>query len=64
MDETLLTAARRAVRNFNIDMNKGGIITEATEHALQTLDLMVSRELSRELAQQTGTPYDDSPQPP
>jgi hypothetical protein len=39
--ETLHTAARRAVRFFNIDMNKGGLVSHETEHAIQTLDLMV-----------------------
>lgn len=39
-DETLLSAARRAVRFFMIDMGKGGLITPATEAAMQTLDRM------------------------
>jgi hypothetical protein len=48
MQETLLTAARRAVRFFNIDMNKGGIITPETQHAVETLDRMVHRAAEAE----------------
>lgn len=48
-EETLLTAARRVVRYFNIDMNKGGVITVETEQAVATLDSMVSLA-SRKLA--------------
>lgn len=40
-EETLLTAARRAVRFFNIDMEKGGLITEDTQQSISTLDKMV-----------------------
>lgn len=43
-EETLLTASRRVVRFFNIDMNKGGLITEETQHAIETLDKMVRKE--------------------
>jgi len=39
--ETLFTAARRVVRFFNIDMNKGGLITVDTMHAVDTLDKML-----------------------
>lgn len=39
--ETLLTAARRVVNYFNIDMNKGGIIMVETQKAVETLDRMV-----------------------
>lgn len=45
--ETLLSAARRAVRFFNIDMNKGGIITVETQQAIETLDRMVRIEDDR-----------------
>lgn len=41
-EETLFTAARRAVRDFNIDMNKGGIITVETQRTMETLSMMVS----------------------
>lgn len=47
-DETLLSAARRVVRFFNIDMNKGGIITVETQAAIETLDRMVHCESQRE----------------
>lgn len=43
-EETLFTAARRVVNYFNIDMNKGGLITEETQHAVETLDKMVRKE--------------------
>lgn len=36
-EETLYTAARRVVRNFNIDMQHGGLITEETEHSVGLL---------------------------
>ena len=41
-EETPFTAARRAVRDFNIDMNKGGIITVETQRTMETLSMMVS----------------------
>lgn len=41
-EETIFTAARRAVRDFNIDMNKGGIITVETQRSMETLSRMVS----------------------
>jgi hypothetical protein len=47
-EETLLTAARRVVRYFNIDMNKGGIITVSTEQAMETLNMMVTNEVTKE----------------
>lgn len=41
-DETLLTAARRVVRFFNIDMNgHGGMISIDTQKAMETLDKQV-----------------------
>lgn len=43
-DETVTTAARRVVRFFRIDMEKGGIITVETQQAIETLDKMVRRE--------------------
>lgn len=48
MEETLLTAARRAVRFFRIDMDKGGIITVQTQHAIETLDKQVLIEAERQ----------------
>jgi len=44
MDESLFTASRRVVRYFNIDMNKGGLISEDTQQAVETLDRMVRLE--------------------
>jgi hypothetical protein len=41
--ETLLTAARRLVRFLNIDLQRGGLITEETEKAITTLDKQVHR---------------------
>lgn len=41
-EETLFTAARRAVRDFNIDMNKGGIITVETQRTMEQLSRMVT----------------------
>lgn len=46
-EETLLTAARRVVRFFNIDMGKGGIITVETQQAVETLDRMVLKDAAR-----------------
>lgn len=46
-EETLLTAARRACRFYNIDMNKGGIITVETEQAMATLAKMVEKETNK-----------------
>lgn len=57
-EETLLTAARRAVRFFNIDMNKGGIITVETQQAVETLDRMVHAETLR----QSRRPPEPEPQ--
>lgn len=42
--ETLLSAARRAVRFFLIDMARGGLITPETEWAMQILDRQVKAE--------------------
>lgn len=46
-DETLLTAARRVVRFFNIDLNQGGLVTVETQHAVEVLDQQVRREAKR-----------------
>lgn len=48
MEETLLTAARRAVRFYNIDMQKGGIITVETQMAFHTLEQQIERETERQ----------------
>lgn len=42
-EETLFTAARRALRDFNIDMNKGGIITVSTQQSMETLSRMINQ---------------------
>ncbi len=45
MDETLLTAARRVVRFFNIDNTSGGgLISVDTSTAVETLDKMVRQQ--------------------
>jgi hypothetical protein len=45
-EETLLTAARRVVRFFAIDMNNGGLVTAETETALQSLDRQVCKAVA------------------
>ncbi len=50
-EETLLSAARRVVRFFNIDMNGGGLIAVPTQEAVETLDKMVRLEVEREKAE-------------
>lgn len=45
--ETLLSAARRVVRFFNIDMSHGGLTSVETQKAIETLDIQVSREQQR-----------------
>ncbi len=58
-EETLHTAARRALRCFRIDENRGGgLISIELTQAMATLDMQVTREnarqaeLSRHLAEQ------------
>jgi len=46
-EETLLSAARRVVRFFNIDMNKGGLMTVETQQAVEILDGQVRKEAAR-----------------
>lgn len=44
-DETLLSAARRVVRFFNIDNTSGGgLISIETQQAIGTLDIEISKE--------------------
>ena len=38
-EETLLTAARRVVRFFNIDQAHGGLVSVETLRAIETLDV-------------------------
>jgi hypothetical protein len=49
-EETLLSAARRVVRNFNIDMNHGGLVSTQTQAAIDTLDNQVRKEAARQKA--------------
>ena len=55
-EETLLSAARRVVRFFNIDMNKGGLITVDTQQAVETLDGEVRKEAARKNQKDTEKP--------
>jgi hypothetical protein len=44
-EETLLSAARRVVRYFNIDNTSGGgLISIETQQAIGTLDIQISKE--------------------
>lgn len=47
MQETLISAARRVVRFFNIDQAHGGLVSVDTLQAVHTLDVMVTRESAR-----------------
>lgn len=50
-EETLFTAARRAVRDFNIDMdNHGGLISVHTQQSMLTLSKKVEEETKRQKA--------------
>ena len=48
MDETLHSAARRAVRFFNIVMQKGGLVDPEFEHAMLQLSKQVEKENKKE----------------
>jgi hypothetical protein len=51
-EETLLTAASRVVRFFNIDNTSGGgLISVETSTAVETLDKMVRAEDARQKAE-------------
>ena len=50
--ETLLTAARRVVREFNIVMHDGGLINTHMEIAMDTLDREVRKQAERDKAAQ------------
>lgn len=45
--ETLFTAARRAHRDFQIDMNKGGLMSVQTQQSMETLGKELERERTR-----------------
>jgi isoaspartyl peptidase/L-asparaginase-like protein (Ntn-hydrolase superfamily) len=48
-DETLFTAARRVVREFNIMMNHdGGLVSRSIEMAINTLDLETEKERAKQ----------------
>lgn len=47
-EETLLTAARRIVREFNITMQEGGLVNAHLEQAFNTLDKQVRLQIERE----------------
>lgn len=57
-EETLFTAARRAVRDFDIDMNKGGLMTEATQQSFATLNKMVLLEAAQDRSNVVQLPQD------
>jgi hypothetical protein len=48
-EETLLSAARRVVRFFNIDNTQGGgLISIETQQAMTTLDIQITQENRRQ----------------
>lgn len=54
-EETVLTAARRVVRFFNIDNQLGGgLISIDTTQAIETLDRMIRLEDARAKAERDG----------
>jgi len=46
-EETLFTAARRLIRNLNVDF-ASGLISQETEAAAHTLQIMIEREQRRQ----------------
>lgn len=48
MEETVFTAARRLVRDLNIDLNKGGIVTEDTQRSLHTLEREIIKQQTKD----------------
>lgn len=57
--ETLLSASRRAVRFFLIDMARGGLITPETEWAMQVLDRQVKEQAAAENLEDTKQEKND-----
>jgi hypothetical protein len=43
-EETLFTAARRLVRDLNIDLQKGGIVTVETQMSLHKLEQQIVKQ--------------------
>jgi hypothetical protein len=58
-EETLLTAARRVVRNFNIVMSHGGLVDVEMQQTMDTLDKMVRKETARQAAEEAETKKDE-----
>ncbi|CAD5276857.1 conserved hypothetical protein [Bosea sp. 62] len=54
-EETLLSAARRALRFFRIDEAHGGLTSQDTLIAMDTLALQVEKESEREKRAGTDT---------
>jgi len=54
-EETLLSAARRALRFFRIDEAHGGLTSQDTLIAMDTLALQVEKESDREKRGSTDT---------
>jgi hypothetical protein len=46
-EESLFTAARRLIRNLNVDF-ASGLISQETEAAAHTLQIMIEREQRRQ----------------
>lgn len=62
MKEDLFTAARRALRDFSIDMDKGGLITPNTEQSMGLLRQQVLlEELRRKETGEQQLPHLDQP---
>lgn len=54
-EETLLTAARRVVRYFNIDNTiGGGLISIETTQAVEALDKQVQLETAKQMEKENG----------
>ncbi len=51
-DETLLTASRRVVRFYGIDMRHGGLYSRNTEEAVHILNKMVLTAVARDKARE------------
>lgn len=47
-EETLFTSARRVIRNFGIDMERGGLITPDTLWSMDQMRKQVEREDKRQ----------------
>lgn len=54
-EETLLSAARRFVRFFDIDMEKGALITTETQVARDILAMQIDKERKRQEQERNTT---------